>query len=67
MGEHCSRVEGGGYVDPAGGPLVAAHGAVMVRVAGMKRAARPGNGRALQWGEEIEVASAANLRETPGN
>ena len=30
------RVEGGGYVDPAGGALVPAHGAVLVPVAGMK-------------------------------
>ena len=30
------RVEGGGYVDPAGGPLIPAHGAVVVRAAGMK-------------------------------
>ena len=30
------RVEGGGYVDPAGGVLVPAHGVVVVRPAGMK-------------------------------
>ena len=35
-GEHCSRVEGGGYVDPAGGALLPAHGVVLVRAAGMK-------------------------------
>ena len=29
------RVEGGGYVDPAGGALVPAHGVVLVRAEGM--------------------------------
>ena len=36
-GEHCSRVEGGGYLDPAGGPLVLAHGFVEMSAAGMKK------------------------------
>ena len=31
------RVEGGGYVDPAGGALVPAHGVVVVRAEGMKK------------------------------
>ena len=61
-GEHCSRVEGGGYVDlttplmPSGSRhvLLPAHG-VVVRAVGTKRAARPGCGRALQWEGEKEV------------
>ena len=31
------RVEGGGYVDLLDGPLLPAHGVVLVRAAGMKR------------------------------
>jgi len=31
------RVEGGGYVDPAGGALLPAHGVVVVRADGMKK------------------------------
>ena len=48
------RVEGGGYVDPAGGALVPAHGAVPLPLAGMKRG-------------EKEVPCAANLREASRN